>query len=313
EEPPLEEPPAPADAPPARDPPPAEPADAPAAGPQANLLRGAALESFSSEYASDYWSAKNLTDGGTARTQSWASRPGSKAPHRFVFRLQRPSELTRAEFEGSGGESGIEGASAKGFRLEVSELGPDEGFRTVLEGDLRDGTGTQGFLLPADTRGRWVRLSLTSNHGNATLTTLSELRLFGPQAARARADGGALRVERLRVSQRENGPAHEGAFAPGSRVWVCFKPRGLSTGADGAYALEVDLILEDAEGHTLLARERVLKHSARLPAPPLSPFVAVFLDLPAEGFPPGTYGVRLAVRDALNGSSAGGATPFRVE
>jgi len=294
-------------------PPPADPAPT---GPQTNLLRKAKLVSFSSEYASDYWAAKNLIDGSTERTQSWASRPGSKPPHRFVFHLARAAALTRAEFEGTGGESGIEGASAKGFRLEVSAVGPGEGFETVLEGNLKAEGGTQGFLLPEATRGEWVRLTLTSNHGNPTLTELAELRLFGPSAPASKAPvvaGAKLRVERLRVSQSENGPAHEGAFAAGSRVWVCFKPRGLSAGPDGKYSIEVDLILEDGEGNTLLTRERVLAHTARLPAPPLSPFVAVFLDLPAKGFPAGTYGVRLAVRDTLSGSSAGSATPFEVE
>ncbi|MEZ6187704.1 MAG: discoidin domain-containing protein [Planctomycetota bacterium] len=290
------------------------PAD-PAPADQANLLRGATLISFSSEYASDYWAAKNLHDGSVARTQSWASRPGTRAPHRFVFRLAGERVLTRVELENTSGESGIEGASAKAFRLEASELGPEEGWSTVLEGALEDAPGPQSFSLPEGTRGQWVRLTILGNHGNQTLTELAELRLFGPRAAAPATGGpqGELRVERLRVSAQENGPAHEGAFAPGARVWVCFKPRGLSAGPDGAYALEVDLILEDDAGNALLTRERVLAHRARLPQPPLSPFVAVFLDLPAEGFPAGTYGVRLALRDTLSGKSAAGATPFQVE
>ena len=94
-------------------------------------------------------------------------------------------------------------------------------------------------------------------------------------------------------------------------MWINFKPRGLQAGDEGKAWLEADLVFEDAEHRVILRRERVVNHLAPPPAPPLSAFVSVYLDLPA-GYPAGTYTVRLLARDKFGGVSAAVDVPFEV-
>ena len=74
---------------------------------------------------------------------------------------------------------------------------------------------------------------------------------------------------------------------------------------------EVDLVLEDADGQPLLRRDKVVNHVAVPPAPPLSAFVSLHLDIP-DGFRPGRYVVRLIARDRFAKSSAAAQAEFRV-
>jgi len=292
-------------------PPAPTPGRAPEPAPVVDLLEGADLVVFSSEYDPDIWAAAHLTDGSGER--GWCSAPGSRFPHRFVFALAVPARPTRVVFDADcPEEEGFQGVAARGFRLEVSALGPERGFRRVTEGELVAGEADQAFPVEVDEAVRWVRLTLTSNHGHPTLTELMEVGLLAAGgAADPDAGGAGLRLDRLRVSKERNGSAAEAPFAAGEVVWINLKPRGMATSSEDEYWLEVDLVLEDDAGHVLLRRDKILDHVARLPAPPLSPFVAVNLELP-EGFPGGTYVVRLVVRDGFGEGSAAGAVRFEV-
>lgn len=264
---------------------------------------GLRLVSFDSEFDPDQWAARNLIDG--SPTSGWCSSPARKAPHRFVFDLGSPQRLARLELDAACADEGeYAGVGAKAYLIEGSLEGPEGGFTTLLEGTLARGKNAQALELPPSANARWLRLTLKSNYGHAELTELMEIRAY------ARGVLG-FHLERTRLSRKRNGAASAEAFAAGDRVWVNFKPRGLSPNAEGKTWLSVDLILEDARGEVLLTREKVVDHVGVPPARPLSQFVSLYLTIP-KGFPPGSYSVRLMARDGFGETSAAARLSFEI-
>jgi F5/8 type C domain-containing protein len=264
---------------------------------------GLRLVSYDSEFDPDQWAARNLVDG--SPTSGWCSSPARTAPHRFVFDLGSPQRLARLELDAACADEGeYAGVGAKDYLIEGSLKGPNEGFETLLEGTLARGKNAQALELPPSANARWLRLTLKSNFGHAELTELMEVRAY------ARGVLG-FHLERTRLSRKRNGAASAEAFAAGERVWVNFKPRGLSPNAEGKTWLSVDLILEDARGKVLLTREKVVDHVGVPPARPLSQFVSLYLTIP-KAFPPGSYSVRLLARDGFGESSAAARLSFEV-
>ena len=275
------------------------------ATPKARVLKrvGLRLVSFDSEFDPDQWAARNLVDG--SPTSGWCSSPARAAPHRFVFDLGSPQRLARLELDAACADEGeYAGVGAKTYLIEGSLKGPSEGFVTLLEGTLARGKNAQALELPTSANARWLRLSLKSNYGHAELTELMEVRAY------ARGVLG-FHLERTRLSRKRNGAASAEPFAAGDRLWVNFKPRGLSPNAEGKTWLSVDLILEDARGKVLLTREKVVDHVGVPPARPLSQFVSLYLTVP-KGFPPGSYSVRLLARDGFGEASAAARLTFEV-
>ncbi|MBX3465938.1 MAG: discoidin domain-containing protein, partial [Planctomycetes bacterium] len=289
-----------------------EPKPRPAAAGQ-ELLRTATLARFDSEYDATLWAAAHLIDGRVDR--GWCSSPRARAPHRFVFALERSARLAKLAFDNAcPEEEGFEGVSAAGFAVEVSTDGQDGPYRPALEGTLLRGKNDQVFELQPPVEARWVRLTIRSNHGHPTLTELMGVRAYAAGEAGPTASAGEFHLDRVRASRAKNGPPLEGeaaAFQAGERVWINVKPRGLSVGPEEKAWLEIDLVLEDAQGRELLRRDRVVDHVARPPAPPLTPFVSLHLDLPRD-FPPGPYAVRLLARDRIAQTSAAAVCPFTV-
>lgn len=311
EEPSADEPEAPKSDEPAPSPAPAseepKPQDGKKAAPKAKarvLKRvGLRLVSFDSEFDPDQWAARNLVDG--SPTSGWCSSPARTAPHRFVFDLGSPQRLARLELDAACADEGeYAGVGAKTYLVEGSLKGPQEGFAPLLEGTLARGKNAQALELPPSANARWLRLTLKSNYGHAELTELMEVRAY------ARGVLG-FHLERTRLSRKRNGAASAEPFAAGDRVWVNFKPRGLSPNAEGKTWLSVDLILEDARGKVLLTREKVVDHVGVPPARPLSQFVSLYLTVP-KGFPPGSYSVRLLARDGFGEASAAARLAFEV-
>jgi len=277
-----------------------------------NLLNPRNLERFSSEYDPDIWSAKHLVDG--RRKRGWCSAAGAKAPHVFVFGLRKARRIDRIVFDNDcPEEEEYRGVPAKGFRLEGSTRSANAGFTTLLEGVLERGKNNQLFRLATPTAVQWIRLTITGNYGHATLTELMEVRILAAAGEEPLTTTDAFHLDRVRTSRTKNGPAlSDGdAFQAGERVWINFKPRAQQTNEQGKAWLEVDLVLEDAAGHLLLRRDKVVNHVAPLPKRPLSPFVSLYLDLPA-GFPPGRYAVRVIGRDKVASKSAAARAEFVV-
>ena len=273
--------------------------------PRGRVLKRVALRlvSFDSEYDPDQWGAQNLVDG--SPTSGWCSSPARKAPHRFVFDLGTPQRLARLELDAACADTGeYAGVGAKAYVVEGSLSGPKDGFTSLTKGQLLRGKNGQAVELPPTAHARWLRLTLTTNHGHAELTELMEVRAY------ARGVLG-FHLERARLSRKRNGAASAEPYKAGERVWVNFKPRGLSPNAEGKVWLSVDLILEDARGKVILTREKVVDHVGVPPARPLSQFVSLYLSVP-KGFPAGSYSVRLLARDGFGEASAAARLRFQV-
>jgi hypothetical protein len=306
------------------------PAPAPPRTPQRppqNLLARARLVSADSEYDPDIWAAAHLIDGRV--DLGWCSAPLAKAPFRFVVELEALARLERLVIDAAcPDEPGFEGVAASGLLVEGSTTGKDGGWKTIVEVKIEAGKNDQACALPAPAEARWLRLTIPGNHGHATLTELMDVRAYGqpvtasspPVAAAPAPNGGpgltparSLRLDQARASREKNGPelAESEAFAPGSRVWLNLRPRDLVAGKDGKTWLEVDLVLEDREGRELLRRDKVVDHVAPPPLPPLTPFVALHIDLPA-GFPAGRYVALLVARDKVAQTSAAATCEFTV-
>jgi hypothetical protein len=325
----------PGPAPVAAKPPASGPATPPPRAPQRppqNLLARAKLLSADSEYDPDIWAAAHLIDGRV--DLGWCSAPRAKAPFRFVVELEALARLERFVVDAAcPDEPGYEGVAASGLVVEGSTTGPDGGWRPIVEVKVEAGKNDQACPLPAPVEARWLRLTIPGNHGHATLTELMDVRAYGqpvsagstpgasPPVAAGPAPGGgpgltparSLRLDQARASREKNGPelAESEAFAPGSRVWLNLRPRDLVAGKDGKTWLEVDLVLEDREGRELLRRDKVVDHVAPPPLPPLAPFVALHIDLPA-GFPAGRYVALLVARDKVAQTSAAATCEFTV-
>jgi hypothetical protein len=264
----------------------------------------------SSEYDPDIWAAVHLVDG--TATRGWCSAPGAPPPHRFVFALTRPADVARIAFDNAC--SDFEDAAARDVVVEVSTVGPQEGWREVLRASLAKGKNDQSFDVATPLAGKWLKLTILSNHGHPTLTELMEVRAYGLEAPEPRAtdESQELAIDRLRVSKTKNGEAAAPAtFEAGQTIWINWKPRGLRSDAHGECSFEADLVIESKDRKPLVARPKVVEHKGRLPRPPLSPFVALHVDLPA-GFPPGEYDAHVTLRDRLSGSETSGRAAFVV-
>ena len=115
-----------------------------------------------------------------APTSGWANAQGkARGPHVFVFELQQAAAISRFEFDTASIDG--EGRGAKGVRVEVSASGPSAGFTKVLEATLQDRADGQGFAAAARVEGRWVRLTILDNHGDAEWVELMSFRGLAPE------------------------------------------------------------------------------------------------------------------------------------
>ncbi len=125
------------------------------------------------------WPVVQLLDDNPG--SGWASESGQTGGQVFVFELAARATLERFELD----TACIDGAGrgAKGVRLAVSDAGPASGFAPVLEAVLADRAAGQRFAAQAKVPGRWVRLEIAGNHGDAKWVELCSLRGYGERPA----------------------------------------------------------------------------------------------------------------------------------
>jgi outer membrane protein OmpA-like peptidoglycan-associated protein len=63
----------------------------------------------------------------------------------------------------------------------MSDTGPKAGFQTIAQVVLRDKTDNQTFPVQAEIPGRWLRLTVLSNHGSPDYTEIMDFRATGRQ------------------------------------------------------------------------------------------------------------------------------------
>jgi OOP family OmpA-OmpF porin len=127
------------------------------------------------------WPAVNLLDD--APSSGWACEEGGIANNVFVFELPAAATFTAFEFDTAGIDT--EASGAKDVLVEVSPTSASSGFQTVLRASLADRADRQRLPAQARVEGRFVRLVIGNNHGDASWTELMSFRGYGPPPAGA--------------------------------------------------------------------------------------------------------------------------------
>jgi len=73
------------------------------------------------------------------------------------------------------------GSGAKDIMVELSDVGPTEGFTEIASVSLVDQEDNQSFPVTVDESGRWLRLTIQNNQGSPEYTELMDFRAFGKQ------------------------------------------------------------------------------------------------------------------------------------
>ncbi len=121
------------------------------------------------------WPVEGMLD--ESPKSGWACPDGKTINNVFVFEMVAPAMLERFEFDN--GAIDEEGAGAKDILVEVSASGQASGFEPVLQASLAAQADGQAFMAAKTVNGRWVRLTIKNNHGNASWTELLGFRGFG--------------------------------------------------------------------------------------------------------------------------------------
>jgi len=125
------------------------------------------------------WPVEALLD--ESPQSGWACEEGKINGNVFVFEMIVPVSIERFEFDNAGIDE--EGAGAKGITVEVSAAAKTTGFEAVLQATLAAKADRQSFPAAKKVSGRWVRLTVHSNHGNESWTELLSFRGYGAKGA----------------------------------------------------------------------------------------------------------------------------------
>jgi outer membrane protein OmpA-like peptidoglycan-associated protein len=125
------------------------------------------------------WTAETLLDESPA--SGWACEKGKIADNIFVFEMINAAEIESLEFDSAAVDT--VGAGAREIVVEVSPAAQDSGFETILQATLAAKADKQAFKAQKKVKGRWVRLTIKSNHGAAQWTELFGFRGYGLKPA----------------------------------------------------------------------------------------------------------------------------------
>ncbi len=147
--------------------------------PQPSLVSfsaGALIVQKPAEY-DESWSAFWIID---ERPQSgWATPEGVITPQVIVIALPEQTVLTNLIFD-TGSTDGAK-RGAKDITVEMSDTGPQSGFKTIGAVSIRDKVNNQTFPVETEVPGRWVRLTVKNNHGAPDYIELMDFRATGRQ------------------------------------------------------------------------------------------------------------------------------------
>lgn len=140
------------------------------------FANGALVESSTSDYGGG-WEARLVTDE-SPRT-GWASVQNAAEPFSIVISLAERSEIHAVEFDTASTETPAR--AAKDIDVAVSDTSASAGFTAAATAALKSGADKQRVTLAKPATGRWIKLTVTSNHGDAGYSELMEFRAFGTQ------------------------------------------------------------------------------------------------------------------------------------
>lgn len=126
-----------------------------------------------------YTAATELLDERPKST--WRSASGATGPLVFVLALPEKTMLKTLEFDCAYDLFGREGSCARDVSVEMSDANENEGYQKIGDVSLKEGADNQRFPVSAEIAGRWVRLTLNSNHGSKEFFQLNDFRATGTQ------------------------------------------------------------------------------------------------------------------------------------
>jgi outer membrane protein OmpA-like peptidoglycan-associated protein len=135
---------------------------------------GALVEASTSDYGGS-WQARWITDESAAT--GWSSAQGASAPFDIVISLPERSELHGLEFDTASTETPER--AAKDVDVAVSDTSATAGFASVATVALKPGANKEAFPVAKAAAGRWIKLTVKTNHGDAAYSQLMEFRALG--------------------------------------------------------------------------------------------------------------------------------------
>jgi len=144
-----------------------------------SYANGAWILKKPAEY-NEEWSAFWLLD--ESHQTGWATPKDVVSPQQLLIVLPEQSLIHNIEFDSAGVDGDAEGSrSAKDVTVEVSNQGPDAGFETIAVVALKAKLDRQRYSIAKLVPGRWVRLTIKSNHGSPEYLELFDFRAYGEQ------------------------------------------------------------------------------------------------------------------------------------
>jgi outer membrane protein OmpA-like peptidoglycan-associated protein len=145
---------------------------------ESNLLSWGAgalvVEAPPSYSDSGNWSPESLLD--ELPSTGWATKTGDLTPKVFVFEMAERSAITSVAFDTAQTEN--PGRAAKDVKVEISER-QDGGFTTVATPSLAQAKDHQKFALKMPATGRYVRLTVLNNWGDAKYMEVMDFFAYG--------------------------------------------------------------------------------------------------------------------------------------
>lgn len=169
---------------------------------------GARLVVMPAEY-NNAWSAQLLLDDNPAT--GWAPPEAAPGPFVAVVELAAPSSVTALVFYTANVDT--EGSAAKAVTVDIAD-GQNGPWRPLLSVELADAKDGQRHPVN-DARGRYVRLTVSSNHGHAQWTELMGLGVMGiflQPPATPQATGAFATREYGMFRMKHDGATAEGCY-----------------------------------------------------------------------------------------------------
>lgn len=190
-----------------------------AAAPEQNLLAlgaGALTVVAPVSYNTAYnWSPDALIDEQLAT--GWATRGKDLSPKTFVFQLAEKSSITSLGFDSAKVERAA--TSAKDVKVEIADAegGPFTPIATLALAQAKD---HQRFPLKAPATGRFIRLTVSSNYGDAQNIELMSFNAYGKQLTkRTFADmSGTYSASYGKFHIQQTGAAVSGCYEPSGLI-----------------------------------------------------------------------------------------------
>jgi outer membrane protein OmpA-like peptidoglycan-associated protein len=155
-------------------------ADPPPAATEVNLASyasGAWIVKRPPEY-DEGWSSVWLLD--ERSDTGWATPKGMVTPQQIVIELGQRTLVKAVEFDTGRVDGDAQGSrGAADIVVEVSDVSADSGFDTRATVTLAPRKDRQRFAITAPRPGRWIRLTVKTNHGSSEYIELFEFRAFG--------------------------------------------------------------------------------------------------------------------------------------